>query len=151
MPRKRVLPHLFPLSATDWTEIWNCSEEHIQNKLLVDGLGITEAQQRRLSEHNWIEIYLSVETKRDALKNGFYGRDATITKWQRQMTGILETLEKVRATFIGGAALASGKARRAAFRAPTTPAIDAPFEGELQQSDFERQLEDSEATRGTSR
>ena len=149
MPRKRVLPHLFPLSATDWTEIWNCSEEHIQNKLPVDGLGITEAQQRRLSEQNWIEIYLSVEAKRDALKSCFYGRDATVTKWERQMTGILETLQKVRATFIGGAALASGKARRSTRRTP--PRFDAPFEGELEQSDFERQLEGSEATRGTSR
>ena len=108
MPRTRVLPQLFPLSATDWIEIWNCCEEHIQNKLPVDGLGITEAHQRRLSEKNWIGIYLSVEAKRDALKNGSYGRDAVITKWQRQMTGILETLQKVRATFIGGAPMVQG-------------------------------------------
>jgi hypothetical protein len=61
------------------------------------------------------------------------------------------TPEKIRATLIGGAALAKGKPRRAALHAPQTPAINAPYEGELQQSDFERQLEDSETLHGTSR
>lgn len=102
MPRPRVLPRTFPLTGSDWHEIWNCCEENIQNKLSVDGYGTTEAMQSRLSERDWIQIYMSVEDKRDALKSGFYGRDAVARAWRHQMDDILETLATVREHFIGG-------------------------------------------------
>ncbi len=106
MARKRILPYEFPLSSTDWAEVYNCldPEDGAGRKLPQDGEGMTDAKrQRRLSERDWIEIYLAVQDKRDALKTGFYGRDTLAREWRHQMESILETLAPVAETFIGKA------------------------------------------------
>jgi hypothetical protein len=113
MPRLRTLPRTFPLSEKDWTEIWNCSEENIQNKLPIDGLRTTAAMQRRLSEKEWIQIFLSIETKRDALTAGFYGRDAITRAWRTHTTHILSILAPVRDHFIGTAPRTTANSPRA--------------------------------------
>jgi hypothetical protein len=101
MPRKRVLARTFPLSDADWHEIWNSGDEGIQNKLPVDGFGTTGAIQRRLSETDWIQIYLSVGDKREALKRGVYGRDRMARKWRVHLDSILEALSPIREHLAG--------------------------------------------------
>ena len=101
----------FPLSQPDWTEIWNCSEANVQNRLPVDGLGTTDAMQRRLTARDWIQIYLAVEAKRDALRDGFYGRDRTVRQWLKHMNTILSTLAPVSAHFIAPTPRTRTKAR----------------------------------------
>lgn len=102
MPRKRVLPYTFPLTDSDWHEIWNCCDENIQNKLPVDGFGTTEAMQQRLSEADWIQVYLSVQSKLKMPST--QGNDNVAREWRHQLRNILETLAAVRETFIGPAA-----------------------------------------------
>ena len=109
---KRVLPRAFPLSASDWEEIYNALEsDGVQKKLPPDGRGMADddRKQARLSEKDWIEIYLSVEDKYKHLKSsGDYG-DGIVSReglreWKRQMVSILGVLDEVRAHFIGGEA-----------------------------------------------
>lgn len=102
--RKRVLPRSFPLTGEDWTEIYYAlgAQDGARRKLPVDGLDMTEAKQRRLSERDWIEIYLAIASKLDRLKAGFYGRDRKVREWREHLESILDALDTVREHFIGG-------------------------------------------------
>ncbi len=89
------------LGNSEWHEIWNCCEENIQDKLPVDGFNPSPEQIASLTEADWIQIYISVETKDAALKAGFYGRDGVAREWRSQMEFILETLESIKDEFMG--------------------------------------------------
>lgn len=90
------------LSNSEWHEIWNCCEENIQEKLPVDGFDPTQEQINSLTEVDWIQIYLSVETKHDACKNGFYGHDRVAREWRDELAFILDVLDSIKAEYIGG-------------------------------------------------
>ena len=105
MAHKRKLPrHFQELTYSDWVEIYNLldAEDGAKRKIPPDGMGMAynEKRQSRLSEADWVEIYLSIRTK--LTMPSVAGRDKIAREWRAQLRGILRTLDVVRATFIGG-------------------------------------------------
>jgi len=109
--RKRVIPRSFPdITGEEWIEIYNALDDAagVQRKLPPDGIGMesNEKRQARLTEIDWIEIYLAAEDKYKRLVkdgdhgDGFISRE-NMREWKRQMRSIMVKLEVVRANFIG--------------------------------------------------
>lgn len=96
---KRKLPYAFDLDEEDWCEIYYCVGENLYTKIPTDGKGMTDAMQKRLSEKDWIQIYLSIEAKLHSPST--QGDDRIAREWRGHLSALLDTLAIVHETFIG--------------------------------------------------
>jgi hypothetical protein len=99
-----MMARQFNLTPSDWHEIWNALEcsTGTQSKLALDGFETTPEQAAALTDTDWIEIYLCVRHKHRRLRAGRYGRDQIARDWTRQVFGIVQKLDPIRAEYIGG-------------------------------------------------
>src|SRR4051794_2869835 len=89
----------FKLSPADWNEIFYALDQGSTGALTRI---VEEQLTSDLTDADWIEIYIAVETKVNRMKSGFYGTDSLTRKWRKDLERILTKMNDIHSEYIGG-------------------------------------------------